>query len=102
MNAVERGSRVPDKTLTRHLSAVFQSGYWICLVLVALGVVLPYVASERLGVLAIAGIMVLLATPAVAALWVGVVALIRRDWRLVFVATGIILLLAAWVLLQLT
>jgi hypothetical protein len=101
MIAADGRGRAPEELLSNHLARVYKYGYWISLLLIALGVLLSYIVSDTLGVAAVAGVVVLLATPLVAAIWVGVTALTERDWRLVLIVAGILSLLAVSVLLQL-
>ena len=75
--------------------------YRSCLFLVAFGVVAAALGSRALGTAAAAGMVVLLATPVVAALRVGYRALRTGDARLVWVVSGIILTLIVSSLVQL-
>jgi len=100
MSADEIRSRVPEEVLRRHLSRIYRYGYWISLLLIAFGVLIPYIAADRYFIGAVAGVVVLLSTPLVAAVWVGVAALTRRDRGLAMIVAGILLLLAVRVLLQ--
>ena len=86
---------VPEARLSRDLSHVYRYGYRGALILVVVGVLLPYFTPGRLGTVAVAGVLVLLATPVAAAVWVGVVAMRYRDWRLVFIVAGVLLIPAA-------
>ena len=97
----EARTPVEGRTLRDLLAVVYRLGYRSTLILAGLGVVLPLFGLEDFRIAAYAGLGVLLATPLIAALTVGVVGAVRRDRHLVLTVMGIFLLLAATALLQL-
>lgn len=94
-----RDAGVKARELSEILAVVYRVGYSAALILLGIGVLLPLVGLESLGIAAYAGIAVLLATPVAAALAVGVMGGRGRDSHLVLVVVGIFLLLvaAAWI-----
>jgi hypothetical protein len=69
---------------------------------VAIGLRLSLFSGAGLSTVAVAGVVLLLATPAAAALWVGLRAVAGRDWRLALVVLGIVLVLGATAIIQFT
>jgi len=96
-----RAVRATEERLRRDLALLYRIGYRGCLFLVAFGVLAAVLGSATLGSAAVAGILVLLATPVVGALWVGYRALRERDAGLVWIVSGIVLMLLVSTLLQL-
>lgn len=102
MSGQRQAEPISEERLTGGLSWIYAVGYAGSLLLVTIGIFLSLFSGAGLSTVAVAGVVVLLATPAAAAVWVGIRAAAGRDWRLALVVLGIVLILGATAIIQFT
>jgi len=91
---------ISESRLTSGLSVVYRLGYVGALLLMLIGLLFPLIGWRTALTASKAGVIVLLSTPVVSALWVGYRALRERDRPLTVIVLGIILLLGLACLLS--